>query len=208
MLAMHRDGLVVLPPPRGRHHRPKPVDLRAGHRAAAASGDRGCNPRRGSRRSTCAPSSARPARAGCGTSSSPVTTLSRLQDPRRRPACATPSTTETAGPSPCSASQPPHGSSLRATHFIGWTPRSREKNLPLVVDNPRFLILPWITIPNLGSHILALIRQRLPLDWAERYNTTPVLIETFVETPEIHRRRIQGIGLDPCRNHPGAVVIA
>ena len=36
--------------------------------------------------------------------------------------------------------------------FIGWTPQLREKNLPLAVDNPRFLILPWITIPNLGSH--------------------------------------------------------
>ena len=67
--------------------------------------------------------------------------------------------------------------------FIGWTPRLREKNLPLVVDNPRFLILPWITIPNLGSHILSLVRRQLPDDWAERYNTTPVLIETFVETP-------------------------
>ena len=33
--------------------------------------------------------------------------------------------------------------------FIGWTPQLREKSLPLVVDNPRFLILPWITIPNL-----------------------------------------------------------
>ena len=43
-------------------------------------------------------------------------------------------------------------------NFIGWTPQLREKNLPLVVDNPRFLILPWIKIPNLGSHILALIR--------------------------------------------------
>ena len=59
----------------------------------------------------------------------------------------------------------------------------REKNLPLVVDNPRFLILPWIEIPNLGSHILAIVRRRLPEDWTERYNTTPVLIETFVETP-------------------------
>ncbi len=39
--------------------------------------------------------------------------------------------------------------------FIGWTPEMREKNLPLVVDNPRFLILPGIEIPNLGSHILA-----------------------------------------------------
>ena len=37
--------------------------------------------------------------------------------------------------------------------------------------------------PNLGSHILAIIRRRLPDDWTERYNTTPVLIETFVETP-------------------------
>ena len=45
-------------------------------------------------------------------------------------------------------------------HFIGWTPERREKNLPLVVDNPRFLILPWVTIPNLGSHILALVRRR------------------------------------------------
>ena len=67
--------------------------------------------------------------------------------------------------------------------FIGWSRPMREKNLPLVVDNPRFLILPWIHIPNLGSHILAIVRQRLPGDWTERYNTTPVLIETFVETP-------------------------
>ena len=63
-------------------------------------------------------------------------------------------------------------------NFIGWTRQKREKNLPFVVDNPRFLILPWINIPNLGSHILAIIRRRLPDDWTERYNTTPVLIET------------------------------
>ena len=69
-------------------------------------------------------------------------------------------------------------SSLRARATI-----NDEKNLPLMVDNPRFLILPWINIPNLGSHILAIIRRRLPEDWTERYNTTPVLIETFVETP-------------------------
>ena len=68
-------------------------------------------------------------------------------------------------------------------NFIGWTPELREKNLPRVVDNPRFLILPWIKIPNLGSHILAIVRRQLPVDWTARYNTTPVLIETFVETP-------------------------
>ena len=66
-------------------------------------------------------------------------------------------------------------------HFIGWTPPLREKNLPLVVDNPRFLILPWINIHNLGgcSHILAIVRRRLPQDWTERYHTTPVLIEAL-----------------------------
>ena len=67
--------------------------------------------------------------------------------------------------------------------FIGWSRQLREKNLPLVIDNPRFLILPWVHIPNLGSHILALVRRQLPRDWTARYNTTPVLIETFVETP-------------------------
>ena len=65
----------------------------------------------------------------------------------------------------------------------GCTPQRREKDLPFAVDNPRFLILPWIAIPNLGSHILAIVRRQLPQDWTERYNTTPVLIETFVETP-------------------------
>ena len=68
-------------------------------------------------------------------------------------------------------------------NFIGWTPEMRAKNLPLVLDNPRFLILPWVEIPNLGSHILAIVRRCLPGDWTERYSTTPVLIETFVETP-------------------------
>ena len=67
--------------------------------------------------------------------------------------------------------------------FIGWTPEMRERNLPLVVDNPRFLILPWVSIPNLGSHILSLVRRRLPEDWTVRYATTPVLCETFVEVP-------------------------
>ncbi len=66
--------------------------------------------------------------------------------------------------------------------FIGWIPKLREKSLLLVDDHPRFLILPWIKIPNLGSHLLAIIRRRLPGDWTERYGTTPVLIETFVET--------------------------
>ena len=80
----------------------------------------------------------------------------------------------------------------------------REKNLPLVVDNPRFLILPWIQIPNLGSHILAIVRRRLPLDWTERYGTTPRADRNLRRDPAIHRRRVQGVGLDPRRDHPGS----
>lgn len=64
--------------------------------------------------------------------------------------------------------------------FIGWTGEVRQKNL-LIIDNPRFL--PWITIPNLGSRILAIMRRRLPGDRTRRCNTTPVLIETYVQTP-------------------------
>ena len=66
--------------------------------------------------------------------------------------------------------------------FIGWTPWARKKNL-LLVDHPRFLVLPWFKIPNLGSHILALVRRRLRRDSTQRYNTTLVRIETIVETP-------------------------
>lgn len=64
-------------------------------------------------------------------------------------------------------------------------------------------ILPWVGIPNLGSHILAIVRRRLPGDLIERCNITPVLIETFVETPDLYRCRLQGVGLDSCRENPG-----
>ena len=88
-------------------------------------------------------------------------------------------------------------------NFIGWTPEKREKNLPLVIDNPRFLILPWIEIPNLGSHILAIVRRRLPTDWTERYGTTPVLIETFVEIPRYTGAVYRASGWTRIRDHPG-----
>ena len=65
--------------------------------------------------------------------------------------------------------------------FIGWTPEQRAQNLHLVVNNARFLILPWVTSKNLASKILALTAKRLPNDWNARYQYTPVLLETFVE---------------------------
>jgi hypothetical protein len=67
--------------------------------------------------------------------------------------------------------------------FIGWTPAQRQHNLHLVVNNARFLILPWVQCRNLASHILGLVAQRLPDDWYRRYGYRPVLLETFVEDP-------------------------
>jgi len=70
--------------------------------------------------------------------------------------------------------------------FIGWTSALREKNLPRVIDNARFLILPWIRIPNLASHILSVVCRQLTGDWTARYSTLPVLVETFVEIPRFN----------------------
>lgn len=66
-------------------------------------------------------------------------------------------------------------------NFIGWSHDQRKKNLNLIVNNARFLILPWIKSKNLASKILSITARRLPDDWLERYNTQPLLLESFVE---------------------------
>ena len=70
--------------------------------------------------------------------------------------------------------------------FIGWQENERQRNLQLVVNNARFLILPWIQSRGLASKILSLIQRQLPNDWLARYGYRPVLLDTFVETPR-HR---------------------
>ncbi len=65
--------------------------------------------------------------------------------------------------------------------FIGWTAKDRTDKLSLVVNNARFLILPWVKSRNLASRLLSLVAKRLPDDWEERYAYRPVLLETFVE---------------------------
>lgn len=66
---------------------------------------------------------------------------------------------------------------------IGWSADARRRNLHLIVNNARFLILPWVQCKNLASRILGLIARRLPNDWHARYTYRPVLLETFVEKP-------------------------
>jgi hypothetical protein len=67
--------------------------------------------------------------------------------------------------------------------FIGWTAEQRQARLPLVVNNSRFLILPWVRCRNLASRLLAISTRRLAEDWQLRYGYRPVLLETFVESP-------------------------
>ncbi|MFZ1126612.1 DUF4338 domain-containing protein [Methanoregula sp.] len=65
--------------------------------------------------------------------------------------------------------------------FVGWTPDERKDRLHLVVNNARFLILPWVKVKNLASRILGLAARQVAHDWPDLYGYRPVLLETFVE---------------------------
>ena len=67
--------------------------------------------------------------------------------------------------------------------FIGWTVEQRKRQLHLVSNNARFLILPWVQCRNLASRLLSMATRRLAEDWQERYGYRPVLLETFVQIP-------------------------
>lgn len=71
--------------------------------------------------------------------------------------------------------------------WIGWSDAQRRRNLSCVVNNSRFVIFPWVAIPNLASRILSLAARRLARDWHARYAYRPLLLETFV-----HSERYRG----------------
>jgi hypothetical protein len=66
--------------------------------------------------------------------------------------------------------------------WIGWNDKQREKHLPLVIDNTRFLIFPWVQVKNLASKALSLAANRVTDDWLTHHGLQPVLMETFVDT--------------------------
>jgi hypothetical protein len=65
--------------------------------------------------------------------------------------------------------------------WIGWSDEQRRGNLQSIVNNGRFLVLPWVRIKGLASKILALSARQLPRDWENRYGHHPVLLETLVD---------------------------
>ena len=65
--------------------------------------------------------------------------------------------------------------------WIGWSAEQRKRNLQFIVNQSRFLILPWVKVKGLASKILSLAARRLPQDWYALYAYRPLLLETLVD---------------------------
>ncbi len=65
--------------------------------------------------------------------------------------------------------------------FIGWDQQTRRRNIRLIAYNPRYLILPWVRVPHLASHILGQMAKLVPRDWERVYAHPIYLLETFVD---------------------------
>jgi len=65
--------------------------------------------------------------------------------------------------------------------FIGWSAEARRKNIRFIAYNPRYLILPWVQVPHLASHILGHMARVLARDWEQVYGHPVYFLETFVD---------------------------
>lgn len=65
--------------------------------------------------------------------------------------------------------------------WIGWSAEQRTRNLPFIINNSRFLLLPWVHVKGLASKILSYAARQLPEDWQHLYGYRPLLLETLVE---------------------------
>jgi len=65
--------------------------------------------------------------------------------------------------------------------FVGWDPRQRQQHLEHVVNNYRFVLVDWLRVANLASHVLARCTRHVLKDWQARYGVEPWLLETFVD---------------------------
>jgi hypothetical protein len=70
--------------------------------------------------------------------------------------------------------------------WIGWDEETRRRILPHVVANSRFLVLPWVHVANLASHVLALAARQVVEDWRQRHGVEPWLAETLVDPARLH----------------------
>jgi len=66
--------------------------------------------------------------------------------------------------------------------FIGWSAEERRRNIHLIATNLRFLVLPWVKVPHLASHILGRMARQLSADWERVYGHPLYFLETFVDS--------------------------
>jgi hypothetical protein len=66
--------------------------------------------------------------------------------------------------------------------FIGWSLTERERALQQITNNTRFLVLPWVDVRDLASHVLSRVGRQLRADWQRKYSRPLHLVETFVDT--------------------------
>lgn len=78
-------------------------------------------------------------------------------------------------------SSAPYAIDCRDT-FLGWSKEARERNRHLVAYNNRFLILPWVRVPHLASHLLGRIAKTISEDWLKIYHHPIFWLETFIDT--------------------------
>lgn len=71
-------------------------------------------------------------------------------------------------------------------HYIGWSAEARRRNIHFLAYNTRFLILPWVRVQHLASHILGRMAARISADWQRMYGHPIYFLETFVD-PERFR---------------------
>ena len=76
----------------------------------------------------------------------------------------------------------------RRDQFIGWSAAEREAHLQQITNNSRFLILPWVRVPSLASHLLSQVMHRIGPDWQAKYARRLALVETFVDTSRFDGR--------------------
>jgi hypothetical protein len=65
--------------------------------------------------------------------------------------------------------------------YIGWSAEARRRNIRFIAYNTRFLILPWVRVPHLASHILGKVTRALSDDWAQMYGHPVYFAETFID---------------------------
>jgi len=66
--------------------------------------------------------------------------------------------------------------------FLGWSSEARRRNIHLLAGNLRFLVLPWVRVPHLASHILGRMARQLSDDWERMYGHPLYFLETFVDS--------------------------